>query len=117
MATPYRGPQFGLLPDRRISWQTLATSYGIELMFILLLVNIGLLFPEKLQMKQNYHLTELIPLPGHEPKPLPKPKMPMVKAKLLPPAPITAPHLVVPREIRVEHRPEIEPEAPKVVVN
>ena len=44
MGTAYRGPQFGLLPNKRISWQTLATSYGIELAFILLLVNIGLLF-------------------------------------------------------------------------
>src|SRR5215468_12149242 len=101
MATPYRGPQFGLLPDRRISWQTLATSYGIELMFILLLINIGLLFPEKLQLKQNYHITEIIPLPGVKPKPLPKPKMPVVKAKLLPPAPMATPHLIVPREVRV----------------
>ncbi len=117
MATPYSGPQFGLLPDRRISWQTLATSYGIELMFILLLVNIGLLFPEKLQLKQNYHLTELIPLSGHKPKPLPRPKTPALRAKLLPAVPIATPHLVVPREIRARRQPEPEPEAPKVALN
>jgi TonB family protein len=119
MATPYRGPQFGLLPDKRISWQTLATSYGIEVMFILLLVNIGLLFPEKMQLKQNYHVTEIIPLPGNEPKPMPKPKIaPAVHAKLLPAVPVTAPHLVVPREIRApEPKPEVEPEAPKVAMN
>jgi TonB family protein len=110
MATPYRGPQFGLLPDKRISWQTLATSYGIEVMFILLLVNIGLLFPEKMQLKQNYHVTEIIPLPGNEPKPMPKPKIaPAVHAKLLPAVPIAVPHLVVPREIRAP--------APKVAMN
>src|ERR1700756_5189278 len=113
MATPYRGPQFGLLPTKRISWQTLATSYGIEVLFLLLLVNIGLLFPEKLQLKQNYHVTELIPLPGRRPKPLSRPKMPVVKAKLLPPAPIAAPHLVVPREVRVVQPKPEEPEAPK----
>jgi TonB family protein len=118
MGTAYRGPQFSLLPTKRISWQTLATSYGIELAFILLLVNIGLLFPEKLQVKQNYHLTELIPLPGREPKPLPKPKPQLVHAKLLPATPIATPHLVVPREVRVvQPRPEPEPEAPKVVVS
>ncbi|MGC2197587.1 MAG: hypothetical protein WA628_23145, partial [Terriglobales bacterium] len=83
MATAYRGPQFNLLPTKRISWQTLATSYGIELAFILLLVNIGLLFPEKLQVKTSYHLTQLVPLRGVEPKPLPKPKPQMVRAKLL----------------------------------
>jgi TonB family protein len=118
MATPYRGPRFDLLPTKRISWQTLATSYGIELAFILLLVNIGLLFPEKLQIKQSYHLTELIPLRNHPPKPAPRPKPQMVRAKLLPPAPLANPHLVVPREVRVtQPRPQPEPEAPKVVVN
>jgi len=118
MATAYRGPQFGLLPTKRISWQTLATSYGIELAFLLLLVNIGLLFPEKLTVKTSYHLTAVMPLTGHEPKPLPKPKPQMVHAKLLPAVPVASPHLVVPREIRVAlPRPEPEPEAPKVVVN
>ena len=119
MATAYRGPQFSLLPTKRISWQTLATSYGIELAFILLLVNIGLLFPEKLQLKQNYHITELIPLPGRAPKPLPKPKPQMVRAKLLPAVPVAAPHLTVPREVRMaQPKPlEPEPEPPKVVVS
>jgi TonB family protein len=118
MGTAYRGPQFGLLPNKRISWQTMATSYGIELAFILLLVNIGLLFPEKLTVKTSYHLTAVMPLTGHEPKPLPKPKPQLVHAKLLPAAPVAQPHLVVPREIRVaQPRPEPEPEAPKVVVN
>ena len=118
MATAYRGPQFGLLPTKRISWQTLATSYGIELAFLLLLVNIGLLFPEKLTVKTSYHLTAVMPLTGHEPKPLPKPKPQMVHAKLLPAVPVASPHLVVPREIRVaQPRPEPEPEAPRVVVN
>ncbi len=118
MGTAYRGPQFGLLPNKRISWQTMATSYGIELAFILLLVNVGLLFPEKLTVKTSYHLTAVMPLTGHEPKPLPKPKPQLVHAKLLPAAPVAQPHLVVPREIRVaQPRPEPEPEAPKVVVN
>jgi TonB family protein len=118
MATAYRGPQFNLLPTKRISWQTLATSYGIELAFLLLLVNIGLLFPEKLTVKTSYHLTAVMPLTGHEPKPLPKPKPQVVHAKLLPAVPVASPHLVVPREIRVaQPRPEPEPEAPKVVVN
>jgi TonB family protein len=44
--------------------------------------------------------------------------MPVVHAKLLPPAPIAAPHLIVPREVRApQPKPEVEPEAPKVVVN
>jgi TonB family protein len=117
MATAYRGPQFNLLPTKRMSWQTLATSYGIELAFLLLLVNIGLLFPEKLTVKTSYHITALLPMTGHEPKPLPKPK-PQLRAKLLPATPVASPHLVVPREVRLAvPRPEPEPEAPKVVVN
>ena len=120
MATPYRGPQFSLLPTERISWQTLATSYGIELAFILLLVNLGLLFPEKLQVKTSYRLTEIIPLLGHEPKPLLKPKPQMAHAKLLPAAPVATAHLIVPKEVRVEQpkpEPEPQPEAPRVMVN
>jgi TonB family protein len=118
MTTPYRGPQFGLLPTKRISWQTLATSYGIELAFLLLLVNIGLLFPEKLQVKTSYHLTSVMPLTGREPKPAPRPKPQMIHAKLLPAAPLANPHLVVPREVRMaQPRPQPEPEAPQVVVN
>jgi TonB family protein len=119
MATPYRGFQLGLLPERRMSWQTLATSYGIECIFILLLVNVGLLFPDKLQVKSNYHITEIIPLPSNQPKPLPvKPKPQIQHAKLLPAAPIEKPHLVVPREIRPVAQPKpVEAEAPKVVMD
>ena len=118
MATPYRGFQLGLLPERRMSWQTLATSYGIECIFILLLLNIGLLFPDKLQVKQNYHITELIPLPSNQPKPIPvKPKPQIQHAKLLPAVPIEKPHLVVPREIRTVAQPKPVEEAPKVVMN
>jgi TonB family protein len=118
MATPYRGFQLGLLPERRMSWQTLATSYGIECIFILILLNIGLLFPDKLQVKQNYHITELIPLPSNQPKPLPvKPKPQIQHAKLLPAVPVEKPHLVVPREIRVAQPKPVEVEAPKVVMN
>jgi len=102
-----------------MSWQTLATSYGIECIFILLLVNVGLLFPDKLQVKSNYHITEIIPLPSNQPKPLPvKPKPQIQHAKLLPAAPIEKPHLVVPREIRPVAQPKpVEAEAPKVVMD
>ena len=54
--------QFGLLPEHKIDWRTLVTSYGLELLFILLLINLGLVLPDKLNLKQ-YHVTELIPLP------------------------------------------------------
>jgi len=119
MASPYdRGFQLGLLPERRMSWQTLATSYGIETIFILLLLNVGLLFPDKMQVKTSYHITELIPLPDNRPKPLPiKPKAQVHTAKLLPALPVEHPHLVVPKEVRAPQPKPIEPEAPKVALD
>jgi len=107
--------QFGLLPEHKIDWRTLVTSYGLELLFILLLINLGLVLPDKLNLKQ-YHVTELIPLPSLQPKAY-KPKRPEIHAKLLPPAPITTPRLTLPREIRAPRPQQQDVEPPKVTVN
>ena len=117
MASPYRF-QLGLLPERRMDWRTLATSYGIEILLILFLINVGLIWPDRMQIAQKYHVTEIIPRPDLEPKAFKVKKAPPVlKAKLLPPpTTFTAPKLVVPHEIRRE-TPQREVEAPKVVVN
>jgi TonB family protein len=115
MAAPDDGYQLGLLPERKIDWRTFATSYGVEILFILVLINIGLIWPERLYLKQNYQITELIPIPSSQPKPF-KVKTPKIQAKLLPPTRFTAPKLIVPREIRTERAPaEVTP--PKIVVN
>jgi TonB family protein len=117
MATPYRGFQLGLLPERKINKQALATSYGLVTLVILILINLSVLLPEKLQLRQ-YHITELIPLPALRPEPEPVKVKPEVKPKLLPAVKIPVveqPKLVVPKEVR-----KIAPqpvEAPKVVVN
>ena len=107
----------GLLPERKMDWRTLATSYGAEIVLIVLLINIGILIPEKLQLTRNYQITSLIPVPSLQPAPV-QIKTPKIRAKLLPKAPIfpTA-KLVVPRDIRhiQEKQPDIAP--PKVVVN
>lgn len=117
MATPYRGFQLGLLPERKVNKQALATSYGLLTLAILILINVGLLVPEKLQLAQ-YHVTELIPLPALRPEPEPiKTEVPKVKPKLLPAVKLPAleqPKLVMPKEVR-KVTPEVE--APKVVVN
>jgi TonB family protein len=112
-----RGFQLGLLPERKINKRAMATSYSIVALIILLLINIGLLLPEKIELSQ-YHVTELIPLPSmsREPEPI-KPK-PEVKQKLLPAVKLRVfdqPKLVVPREVRREAPQWVE--APKVVVN
>ena len=117
MATYQRGFQLGILPERKIDKRALATSYALMLLALLLLVNLGILFPDRIQLRQ-YRVTELIPLPSLRPEPEPiKVVKPVVKAKLLPPAPVfEQPKLIVPREV---HRaPTPEPvEAPKVVMN
>jgi TonB family protein len=114
MAMPDREFQLGLLPQRKIDKRALATSYALVAMLLFVVINIGILLPAKLQLKE-YHVTELIPLPAARPEPAAV-KRPKLKMKLLPPAPLfAAPKLMVPREVHHEApKPE---EAPKVVVN
>jgi len=119
MATPYRGFQLGLLPERKVNKKAMAASYGLVTLMLLLLINLSLLLPEKLELQQ-YHVTELIPMPALRPEPEPIKVKPteVVKPKLLPAvkmAEFEAPKLVVPRELRREAPQPLE--APKVVVN
>jgi TonB family protein len=118
MPTANRGFQLGLLPERKINKPALAASYGLVTLAILILINIGLLIPAKLQMAQ-FHVTELIPMPSLRPEPEPvKTEVPKIKPKLLPAVKIPVfeqPKLVVPREVRREAPKPVE--APQVVVN
>jgi TonB family protein len=112
---PEQGFQLGILPERQIDKRALATSYAFLVLLTLLLINLGLLFPDRIQLKA-YRVTELIPLPAMRPERVPVRVKPL-KTKLLPPAPVfDRPKLVVPHEV---HRaPTPEPiEAPKVVIN
>jgi TonB family protein len=118
MATYHRGFQLGILPERKIDRRALITSYTLMVVLTLILINLGVIFPDRIQLKQ-YHLTSLIPMPALRPEPEPiKVVKPVVKAKLLPPAPVfDRPKLVVPHEVR-RTTPAPEPvEAPKVVMN
>jgi|SRR3984893_3906534 len=118
MATPV-GFQLGLLPERKLDRRALASAYGLVTLMIILMLNIGLIWPDHLELMRQYHVTELIPIPGLQPKPL-KAKAPprVVKAKLLPPAPVfERPKLTVPREIRTPRPPHQEEVAPKIDVN
>ncbi len=117
MATYQRGFQLGILPERKIDKRALAASYAFMVLALLFLINVGLLFPDRIQLKA-YRVTELIPLPSLRPEPEPiKVVKPEVKPKLLPPAPVfEQPKLIVPREVRREPVPR-PVEAPKVVVN
>src|SRR5882724_6080253 len=116
MATVYNY-QLGILPERKISWRTFASSYGLVVLFILAILSIGLIWPERLELKKNFHLTELVPIPSaRQPKPLAA-KTPKVVAKLLPKTPVfETPKLVLPHQIRAP-REQQPVEAPKVVMN
>jgi TonB family protein len=116
MATPYGGFQLGLLPERKLNKRAMAIAYGIVLLLLVIVINLGLLLPEKLQLSQ-YHVTELIPRPSLRPEPPPI-KRPQIKAKLIPTVKIPVfeqPKLVMPKEVRREVLKPIEP--PKVVVD
>jgi TonB family protein len=118
MSSPYTF-ELGLLPERKIDKRALATSYGLVALFIIFLMMLGLIFPERLQLHRHYTVTELIPRPDLAPKEmkLKKSVHKTIAAKALPPAPVfETPRLVVPKEIR-ERAKKQEVEAPKVVVN
>ncbi len=117
MATAYNY-QLGILPERKISWRTLASSYGLLVLFILAILSVGLIWPDRLEIKKTFHLTELIPVPStSQPKSLAV-KTPKVVAKLLPKAPVfETPKLVMPHEVRAPRQPQQPEEAPKVVMN
>jgi TonB family protein len=108
--------ELGLLPERKLNWRTLASSYGAELVVILILINLGLIWPDRMQLAQ-YHVTELVPLPSPKIRPM-RIKQPRLRAKLLPPAPVFAtPRLIVPREMRTEQERPKDVEPPKIVTN
>jgi TonB family protein len=117
MATVYGGFQLGLLPERKINKRAMVTSYALVTLLLLIVINLGLIIPEKLQLTQ-YHVTEMIPMPSLRPEPAPIAAKPEVKIKPLPVAKLPVfeqPKLVVPHELRRQAEKPVE--APKVVVN
>ncbi len=117
MATAYRGFQLGLLPERKVNKRAVATAYGLVAMVLLIVINLGLLLPEKLTLT-TYHVTELIPTPSLRPEAAPIKITPKVKPELLPAVKLPVfqqPKLVMPHEVRREIPQPVE--APKVVVN
>jgi TonB family protein len=116
MSPVERGFQLGLLPERKVNKRTMAIGYGLVVLILLIIINVGLLLPERLELRQ-YHVTELIPLPAMRPEPEPIKRPPPMK-KLLPAAKIPVfekPKLLVPQEVRRMAQQPVE--APKVVVN
>jgi TonB family protein len=118
MATPV-GFQLGILPERKLDRRALGAGYGFLIFLLIIMVNIGWIWPDGLDIRRQYHVTELIPMPSLQPQPL-KAKTPprSLRAKLLPKAPVfDSPKLTVPREIRAPRpqQPDVAP--PKIEVN
>jgi TonB family protein len=118
MATP-NSFQLGLLPERKMDWRTVASSYGLQVLLVILLINMGLIWPDRLSLARTYHVTELIPIPSLQPKPFEVKAPPaIVHAKLLPRAPVfESPKLTVPREIRAPRPQQPDMAPPKIAVN
>jgi TonB family protein len=117
MTTPV-GFQLGLLPERKLNKRALAVSYGLLVLLIIVMINIGWIWPDSLNISRQYHVTELIPMPSLQPQPIKLKPQHILQAKLLPKAPVfEAPKLTVPREIRAPRpeQPEVTP--PKIEVN
>ena len=117
MATPYRGFQLGLLPERKLNKRAIATAYGLVALVLFIVISLGVFMPERLQMRE-YHVTELIPMPSLRPEPEPVKVVTQVKPHLLPAVKLPVfeqPKLVMPKEVRREAPQPVE--APKVVVN
>jgi TonB family protein len=110
--------QLGILPERKLDRRALAAAYGLLILLIIVMINIGWIWPDSLNISRQYHVTELVPMPSLQPEPLKVKPQPHVQAKLLPAAPVfQAPKLTVPREIRAP-KPRTEEEvAPKIEAN
>ncbi len=112
------GFQLAILPERKLDRRALGAAYGFLVFLLIIMVNIGWIWPDSLDIKRQYHVTELVPMPSLQPKPLKVKAAPRLKVKLLPKAPVfETPKLTVPREIRAPkpQQPDVAP--PKIDVN
>jgi len=109
--------QFALLPEGKVDRRALAVSYGSVLLLLFCLAVVEMIWPEHLFLRQQYHVTELIPRPDLVPEPVKVKPQPRPRVKPTPLPVIETPKLIVPREIRRPHpeQPEVAP--PKVALN
>lgn len=104
--------QLGLLPERKMDWRALVTSYAVVAFLILFFLFQRLVWPDQLQFFQKYTVTEIIPTPALRPEPVKPPVVPRRIVAKLPPVEIPTPKLVLPTIVRVQPKPvpkEIEP--------
>ena len=98
-----------------MDWRAVVASYGIEAIFVLFLLGVGLLFPQQIELRQRFTITELIPMPDLQPKP-PAEALPPQRPKLPSPPPVTTfpdAKLFVPKDITPKPK-EAEVAPPKL---
>ncbi len=99
-----------LLPERKLNWRTLGTSFVAQSVLVLFLVEAGLLHPERLAIATQ-HLTYT---PLVEKTVPPQRREPRLKMHLLPAPPVSS-SLRVPREMEGRAPKEAALVAPKMV--
>ena len=58
MSTPV-GFQLGILPERKLDRRALAASYGLLVVLIIVMINIGWIWPDSMNIARQYHVTEI----------------------------------------------------------
>jgi TonB family protein len=99
-----------LLPERKLNWRTLGTSFVIQSLLLLFLVEAGLLHPERLAIATQ-HLTYT---PLVEKTAQPQRQAPRLRLRLLPAPPASA-RLSVPRDVELRAPKAAMLVAPRVV--
>ncbi|HET7440269.1 MAG TPA: hypothetical protein VFJ47_03130, partial [Terriglobales bacterium] len=116
MARPADSLTLGLLPEQKLNRRAIAAAYSAVALAILLLINLGLIFPQRLQRVQ-YHISSWIPV-DLKPYKQQAARKQTVAHKLPPaPVPVTVAKLTVPHEIRVHEQPKAEIAPPKIETN
>jgi TonB family protein len=90
----------GLLPEHKFNWRSLLTSYGLQILAVLFLINLGILMPGTLTLLKP-SVAEVIQLMD-----MPKPQRPAVKPppKLMPAAPpVETPQMEEPKLVAEVH--------------
>jgi TonB family protein len=93
--TQIRGPVLSMLPERKLNWRSLAMSFGLQAVALLLLVSVGIIRPEELLIPvRQYSVMHLTgpPQVHHEPARPPKlARQPVMEPKVLAKLPVTEP--------------------------
>lgn len=102
----------GLLPEKKLDWRTFVFSYTACCVLILLVLMARLIWPDRLTVLHRYTIVELVPRPDLKPPP-PPPARPKIQ-RIIPPAPIATPKLIVPRDAARPKPVEVRLQPPRL---